>query len=235
MLYYVLAVLYGVVVKIYDDIYDNQCLIHYKNQTFMEILKGFQYILFTALSLKFPLFCICFNCIVFANFMSNNEAHREPYEKSLFLSNLCLLIIIFVRNNFSLIFFDDVTMNYCDYLGFLLFGTLIGFFLFIEPLIESYLLVPKEFNYFKIYQRLGCTIWSLFVAVIIKIPLVQFIALWLVGYTGISTIVQIYSVNKTFNQEFEIINDILVAHSIPIKMPTKNPISSKKSINKIQL
>ena len=51
-----LSCLAGTSCKLYDDLSDNPFLQQFKNDTFMEFLKGIHYISFTALSIDEPIF-----------------------------------------------------------------------------------------------------------------------------------------------------------------------------------
>ena len=86
------ACLFGFVMKLYDDLYDNIHLHKYKNPLLMEVLKGLTIITFTYTSIHDPLFCILFYIVSILNYLSNPHAYTEPYETSL-LSHLFIFLL----------------------------------------------------------------------------------------------------------------------------------------------
>jgi hypothetical protein len=91
---YLTAIVAGVSAKLYDDIIDNKYLESFKNETLLEALKGVQFITTTKLSIQDPFFIIVYYIGNFANFIGDNNSFKDPYEKSLLYSYLCIFFLL---------------------------------------------------------------------------------------------------------------------------------------------
>jgi len=192
----------GLACKLYDDLQDNYLLENFKNNTFMEYLKGIHYILITTLSIENPLFFIFFYLGNFFNYLSNPIAFYEPYEHSLIYSFLLLVMLFDYTKITNIYFFDYILIG-------LLF--LINFF---EPLFEKFLHkinsqplvdnnsidlnsnLEKEFSYSKLYTRLFFLIVSILYCFLSQSATTFYIYCYFSGYFLVSVLVQYYSINK---------------------------------------
>jgi hypothetical protein len=89
---YIYATLLGINTKVYDDLVDNSIT---DNPTILESLKGIEWILLTLLSYNDFNFTFVNFLANLLNFLANNEAWNEPYEKSVLILYPIFLIISF--------------------------------------------------------------------------------------------------------------------------------------------
>jgi hypothetical protein len=89
-----LALLAGIVIKLYDDLDDNNFLQKFRNSTLMEFIKGLHYIIFTSLSIEEPMFFIIQYLSNILHCFGNKGAYSKPYDNSVLYSFLLLFIII---------------------------------------------------------------------------------------------------------------------------------------------
>jgi hypothetical protein len=209
----------GLACKLYDDLQDNYLLENFKNNTFMEYLKGVHYILLTTLSLENPLFFIFFYLGNFFYYLSNPIAFYEPYEHSLSYSFLLLVMLFDYTKITNIYFFDYILIG-------LLF--LINFF---EPLFEKFmhkinscpltddselksdLNLDKEFSYSKLYTGLFFLLVSILYCFLSQSATTFYIYCYFSGYFIVSVLVQYYSLTN-----------------YSIKHNSETPDSDKKSI-----
>jgi hypothetical protein len=198
------AIFGGIVCKLYDDLEDNYILEKFKNNTFMEYLKGIHYICITVLGIQDPLFFLFFYFGNFCNYLSNPLAFNQPYEYSLFFSFLLLVILLDYTKITNLHIFDY----------FLLFILL--FINFVEPIFERFLknsvtdintdkdIVEdinnkKEFSYNKLFIRIVFVILSILYCFLSQSSTTLFIYTYFTGYFMISVLIQYYSLYITKN------------------------------------
>jgi hypothetical protein len=180
------SLLGGMSAKLYDDINDNNNLNKFKNEYFMEFLKGVHFITFSSISIEDPLFFIVSYIANVLNHLSNDDAYKEAYEYSLFFS-FFLLFVIIDYNKISYI-------SFIDYL--LLFVMCLN--MYIEPIIMKYFVKNSEFSFAKLIIRSILFIASMMCYTIGISKTTQNIYLYCAGYFIISIIVQCYSLcNKT--------------------------------------
>ena len=96
-----LSLLAGMSTKLYDDLTDNHLLKSFKNDTFMEYLKGIQYISFTTVSIDDPLFFIISYFI--SSFRSSFYFFISLF--SLLIISFCLFLSFYIFYLFILFFF----------------------------------------------------------------------------------------------------------------------------------
>ena len=175
------SLLGGLSAKLYDDLYDNNILQKFRNDNFMEFLKGMQFIVNTITSIKEPFFYIIFYTANICNYLSNNDAFNEPYEYSLLYSYFLLLFFLDYKKITNINIFDWLIVI-CGCLG-----------MFIEPIIMSYFFKNSEFSFPKMIIRglflLGSIIGHLFSTS----KSIKCLLSYLIGYSLVSTLIQYYS------------------------------------------
>jgi len=176
-----LSFLAGLACKLYDDLSDNILLKEFKNETFMEFLKGIHYISFTTISINEPLFFIVNYALNFLHSITNREAYKNPYEHSLFYSFLLLFFIIKYKK--------ITTINIIDLL--LLISFL--FLCFFEPLFISVFLKNKEVSKYKLYLR-TCSLIYVFICLLFSnSETLTYVLTYICAYIALSSIIQYYS------------------------------------------
>jgi len=192
-----LSFLAGLSCKLYDDLDDNIFLKKFKNDKFMEFLKGIHYIAFTAISIDEPVFFILQYIFNFLQKLTNKEGYKKPYESSVFYSFLLLLFII----------------DYKNISWFNKYETLLILFLclscFIEPIVSSrYLEHDKEVSKNKLQFRI-CLLLPIFVILyFINSTALKYTLVYCIAYMLLSAIIQYYSLFITKNTQNETENEI---------------------------
>jgi hypothetical protein len=202
----------GLACKLYDDLQDNYLLEKFKNNTFMEYLKGIHYILLTTLSLENPLFFIFFYLGNFFNYLSNPIAFYEPYEHSLIYSFLLLVMLVDYNKIINIYFFDYILIGLLFLINFLepLFEKFLNK-INSQPLADNNINIidlnidlssdlnynsEKEFSYSKLYTRLFFLIVSILYCFLSQSATTFYIYCYFSGYFLVSVLVQYYSINK---------------------------------------
>lgn len=194
-IYLFIAILAGIVCKLYDDFEDNYILEKFKNNTFMEYLKGFHYICITALGIQDPLFFIFFYLGNFCNYLSNPLAFDQPYEHSVIYSFL-LLVMLLDYNKITNLYIIDYLLMF-----------ILLFVNFFEPIYERFLQnfdtnkekEKKEFSYSKLYTRIFFLFASIIFGFLSKSSSTFYIYSYFIGYFFISVLIQSYSLYITKN------------------------------------
>ena len=182
-MYSLLALLAGAVVKLYDDLEDNNLLHKFRNNILMEFLKGLQYVSFTSLSIKEPVFFIIQYVANIVNLIGNKEAWSKPYEHSLFYSYLLFFIIIDYKKITSFCIIDKLLC--------IIFIVV----LFFEPILMKFLYVNKdrEYSFTKLIFRCINTVSAIILYFFSKSNTTKFLTAYSIGYMFISVLVQYYS------------------------------------------
>jgi hypothetical protein len=108
----------GLTNKLYDDLNDNCILNHFRNDIFLEYLKGIHFISFTSVSIEDPLFFIFLYTVLIVNRYTNCDAYTEPYEKSLFYSFLLIFVILDYTKITNIGLFDKISLiMFCITMG----------------------------------------------------------------------------------------------------------------------
>jgi hypothetical protein len=182
----VLSLFGGMSAKLYDDIYDNNNLNKFKNEYFMEFLKGVHFIAFSSISIEDPLFFIVLYIADILNHLANDDAFNSAYEYSLFFSFFLLFFIV-----------DYNKITYISFIDYLLLF-LICVNMYTEPIIMKYFVKNSEFSFAKLIIRSILFISSIICYTIGISKTTQNVYLYFAGYFIISIIVQCYSLcNKT--------------------------------------
>jgi hypothetical protein len=92
--YIICASIAGGAAKIYDDIEDNYRLAQLKTTHNMETLKGIHFIMFTIVSIAYPLFFISQYIFTWLTKMFTPSSFNNPYENSLFSSFAFLFLFL---------------------------------------------------------------------------------------------------------------------------------------------
>ena len=179
-----LSLFAGCSAKAYDDLNDNYVLQYFKNNTFMEFLKGIHYISFTTIGIENP-FYFSYYANVLHN-LTSYDSYSEPYEHSLFYSFILLFFILYYKNVvFDLCYIDLILIS------LFLFGA------FLEPVLSVYFLENKKNKEFSIY-KLICRIILLYSTtlylLISKSKTARYIFSYHIGYFIISILSQSYSI-----------------------------------------
>ena len=186
-MYVLLSLLAGISCKAYDDLYDNDLLKLFKNDTLMEFLKGIHYISFITISIDDPIFFIISYIANFLNYSTNNDAYKEPYEHSLLYSFMLLFIIISQKNFTNL-----------ELIDYLLLLCMCGC-MFFEPLVSKFILENKEFSYNKLINRTIGLLFAICLFFLGNSKTTRNIFAYSIGYLLLSVIVQYYSINTSEN------------------------------------
>jgi hypothetical protein len=168
----------GTVAKLYDDIYDNDTLVKYKDKFLLEILKGIHYVCFTAVSIEAPIFFLLSYTVNISALLTDKRCFELPYEKSLFFSFGLLFLLIKYENILSNINKLDILVCLSVCLG----------------AIAETQFIKAEYSVSKLLSRMF--ILSCLLSVPYLIPLsygIKYLFLWCAGYFAVSTIVQYYS------------------------------------------
>jgi hypothetical protein len=175
---YLTAIVAGVSAKLYDDIIDNKYLESFKNETLLEALKGVQFITTTKLSIQDPFFIIVYYIGNFANFIGDNNSFKDPYEKSLLYSYLCIFFLLDYKKIISTSVFQ--------YIIIVMF--IIGMYL------ESRI-YRSECSAFKLLCRLGSILSIIFMLYVFPNACTTLKYLWftIMGYFLVSCVTQYYS------------------------------------------
>jgi len=178
---YLFSLLGGFFNKIYDDLNDNKLLQKFRNDTFLEFLKGTHFILFTTVSIEEPVFFIILYIANVLNYFGNNYAFSESYEYSLFYSFMLLFFIIDYKKMTNICVSDILLMVSASLTHF------------IEPIIMKYFFKDSEFSFEKMILRsitlIGVVIYFLFTT---SRP-IKFLLSYYIGYFLFSVLVQCYS------------------------------------------
>jgi len=177
-----LSCLAGTSCKLYDDLSDNPFLQQFKNDTFMEFLKGIHYISFTALSIDEPIFFVINYIGNYLHSLTNKEAFKDPYEHSLFYSFL-LLIFIFILYNKK--------VNYLNLKDLLSSAVFLFSWLF-EP-IFTYVLNNKEVSKYKLYSRIYFSISTFLILLFSDSIGLKLSLAYMCAYMSLSSVIQYYS------------------------------------------
>jgi hypothetical protein len=170
-----IAILSGILAKLYDDLEDNSLLSQFKTPLLMEILKGLEYVSFTVISLADPLFLLILYFVACLNNVADKTAFIAPYEKSLFFSYFLLFFVIDYSKINTLGMYEYVLLT----------------ILFLGTIIETS--SETEYSVSKFIVRLisGIILFSMsFLSMFSNLKSVLF---YIFGYTFCSSIVQAYS------------------------------------------
>lgn len=181
MFYYLVAILSGVVNKMYDDLSDNPLLGSFKTPVLMEFLKGLHYISLTAVSLHEPVFFMILYAVCTFNSIADPNAWSSPYEYSLPYSLALLYLLVDYTDLPPLTIYDIL----------LIFGILSTNIL--EPLV-----LPYEFSILKLIVRayIACTLLCMMALPLFSVS-IKYVCAYYVGYFLASTCSQYYSVQAT--------------------------------------
>ena len=184
------AILSGFCGKIYDDLQDNYKFKKYKNETFMETIKGLHFIGTTSICLNDAISFIVFYFINILNSLENREAFIDPYEKSLFYSYFLLFLLVDNKDIKNPTFFDYLVISTCSLT------------MFFEPIVIS-----CEFSHKKFFSRLilfTLNISFILLGIFKIIPaskFTNFLCGYGAGYFLFSIIAQYYSLNYANENE----------------------------------
>jgi hypothetical protein len=187
----IISFLAGLSVKVYDDLNDNVILQKFRNDTFMEFLKGFHYILFTSISIEEPLFLIIQYVANVLNYIGNTDCWCNSYEHSLLYSFMLVFILIDYKKIKQIPFLDMLLM-----IGIFI-GTLT------EPIAMCYFLKNSEFSFQKMIIRI-----LLILTLVVCNYLSESMALkhwyyYMIGYFIFSVLVQYYSLITTKEEQIK--------------------------------
>ena len=174
----------GMAVKLYDDLNDNLLLQKFKNETFMEFLKGVHFILITMISIQEPLFFIMAYSSIWCNYLGNSDTYSDPYEHSVLYSCFILFFLIDYTKLTDLCLLD-IILILC------LCTTM-----FIEPLFMKKYFNDCEFSFQKLIMRAILLLESIVVVLsgMCQSSALHHIILYFVGYFTVSVLVQAYSI-----------------------------------------
>lgn len=182
----------------------------------MEFLKGVQYILFTTISIESPLFFIIWYMGNVLHSITNPVAYIDPYEKSLFFSNIALFVILMVQNWSDDSLCSTITSQaITSQLDYISIAVVVIFMLF-EPIFEKYIFKLNEVCYCKIYTRLWYSLSALFGVFVSNSVSIKYVWLYAIGYYMLSAAIQYYSACKINAKEQ---NDIDNMATMPIYTP----------------
>lgn len=185
-----LALLAGIVIKLYDDLDDNNFLQQFRNNTLMEFIKGLHYIIFTSLSIEEPMFFIIQYLSNILHCFGNKGAYSKPYDNSVLYSFLLLFIIIDYKKITSFCLSDKLI----SIIFIMMFA--------IEPLI-SFSINP-EYSFIKMITRSVTMIIYIILNYFSISNTVKYITSYTIGYVFISVLVQFYSLRmEKLKQEEE--------------------------------
>ncbi len=136
---YLYALLGGISAKLYDDLYDNNMI----SPLVQEVLKGSQWMLLTLLSYSDFTFTFLNYLMNVANSITNKDAYKPPYEKSLLILYPVLFFISY-HTMTKLSIYDSL---------FILYGIAV---LSIEPLIFT-----EDYSYRKLFARLSSILFNI--------------------------------------------------------------------------
>jgi hypothetical protein len=189
-MYSLIALLAGVVKKLYDDLEDNNFLQKFHNNTLMEFLKGIHYILFMSLSIEEPLFFLFSYLLNILHSFGNKESYSKPYEHSLLYSFVLLFFIVDYKKITSLCLFDKLLI---------ISGILMAA---LEPLIGP--AVKDEYSFAKMICRVIVMVFIIILCYFIRSNGLKYAAIELIGYLFISVLVQLYSLTMEKLKEEEV-------------------------------
>jgi hypothetical protein len=179
-MYPLIALLAGAAAKLYDDLEDNNLLQEFRNNTFMEFLKGLHYITFTTVSVEEPLFFIIQYVMNIAHCFANKEGYSKPYEHSLLYSFFLLFIIIDYKKITSSCIID-ILQSILFILGMIF-----------EPIAMKILCENSEYSFIKLIFRCFLILCaSILLYFFTKSN--RYIIAYYIGYMFVSVLVQLYS------------------------------------------
>ena len=197
-----ISLLGGLSVKVYDDLNDNIILQKFRNDTFMEFLKGLHFISFTAISIEEPLFFIISYIGNLMNYLGNNEAFSEPYEHSILYSVMILFIILDYKKITDICLLDKLLMVcMCSTM-------------FIEPIIMHYFFKNSEFSFQKMIIRSLLLICVTIYCFLSKSRALKYVFSYFIGYFTISVLVQCYSLITINKGEKEVVKEDLLKEDL---------------------
>ena len=174
-----IALLSGVVAKLYDDLEDNDRLESFKNPTLLECLKIIEIITLTFLGIEEPMFFITCYFIVLSHFIVDNSCYNNSYEYSLVI----IFPIMFLLMDYTKIKLLSFTETF--------FLVLMAFGVCLEPYITTSHI--SEYSLTKLIIRsLGILFFVIIFFICKSIP-ITIICVYSIGYTLTSALVQIYS------------------------------------------
>jgi hypothetical protein len=185
-----ISLLGGFSAKVYDDLNDNNILQKFRNNTFMEFLKGIHFISFTTISIEEPLFFIISYVANLLHHFGNDDAFSEFYEHSLLYSFLLLFIIVDYRKIRGISLLDVL----------LLIGLCSS--MFFEPVIMYYFFENSEFSFQKLIIRIFYLITSILYLFFSTSNASKYLFSYFIGYFIFSIFVQYYSL-ETIKKEKE--------------------------------
>jgi hypothetical protein len=136
---YLYALLGGISAKLYDDLYDNNMI----SPLVQEVLKGSQWMLLTLLSYSDFTFTLLNYLMNLGNSISDKDAFKSPYEKSLLILYPVLFFISY-HTMTKLSIYDSL---------FILYGIAV---LSIEPRIFT-----EDYSYRKLFARLSSILFNI--------------------------------------------------------------------------
>ena len=183
-----ISLLGGLSVKVYDDLNDNIMLRKFRNETFMEILKGFHFIQVTATSIEEPLFFIIYYVTNLLNALAG-EGFTQPYEHSVLYSFMLLFIIIDYKKLTKVSLLDTLMV------------LSMGFLMVVEPIIMCYFFENSEFSFVKLISRIYCLLCSGMCCFMSESMALKHLFASFGGYFIFSVFAQYYSLITTKEEE----------------------------------
>jgi hypothetical protein len=221
-MYSLIALLAGAAAKLYDDLEDNNLLQEFRNNTFMEFLKGLHYITFTTVSVEEPLFFIIQYVMNIAHCFANKEGYSKPYEHSLLYSFFLLFIIIDYKK---------ITSScVIDMLQSILF--ILG--MIFEPIAMKILCENSEYSFIKLIFR--CFL-ILFLTILLYFftKSNRYIIAYYIGYMFVSVLVQLYSlIYSLIMKKLKMEKEVVKEEKEEIKEIVKEEIKEKEEIEEVK-
>jgi len=179
----VFPIISGIVIKLYDDIIDNNLII---DEIYMEVLKGLQWSTTAVLCMNDFNYALLFFIYMFTCDIGDTECLTTPYEKSGRIICLIILIMSFIFNYQS---FEFIGIVSCIIFLYFIAVT------YIDSKHES-----EEISIDKAYSRgTGTILISLLYIIGSRIGIhnsLLKLILMFAAYTGTSTLFQIYMISQ---------------------------------------
>ena len=199
-----LCFLVGVIMKLYDDLNDNNLFEYFnilKEKDYINhFLIGVFYICLTISAFKPPVLCLGYNLFFVANMFYDKKAFDNPFEFTcLIISILLTLYLLFFENLIGNTFdvLKKIYVILCDknkYIYLITFTIIDIIITYIE-----YLLLNNEYSYKKLILRILFLTTTIILFVITKniLPnIIIYSLLYLIGYYLISCIFQVILIRK---------------------------------------
>lgn len=189
MKYYLLAILFGFLMKIYDDLNDNDLYNLFKipNSVYInEFLKALNYVIFTVICLKYWSFWFIFVLMHILALFFDPKAFSEPYELSGLLASIFMGAFIPLPADWEPIT-QGILVRWCVYI--------ISSILLLQFDISS-----GEVSKLKIFHRLflvTLTIAGIYLFPLFMLPEgIKVVYFFLASYMFTSVIFQLFLINK---------------------------------------